>query len=257
VTNASHALPAHARAAGLYLKDISKSFGQVHALSHVNLSVEPGEILAIVGDNGAGKSTLIKVISGVHQPDSGTIAVDGVERHLRSPADARNAGIATVFQDLALVECLDVATNMFIGQLPTRGPFVDKPRMEADTRRLLDDLGVTVKSVRTPIGMLSGGQRQIVAIARGMRAGASVVLLDEPTAALGVRETAHAADLIRSLRSRGAAVICVSHDMGFVFEVADRIQVMRLGQTAGVRRVPETSKSDIISLITGVRRDDN
>src|SRR5262249_52265739 len=158
-----------------------------------------------------------------------------------TPADARRAGIATVFQDLALVECLDAATNMYIGQLPTRGWLVDRRKMEVDTRRLLDELGVTVKSVRTPIGMLSGGQRQIVAIARGLRTGASVVLLDEPTAALGVRETAHAAELIGSLRTRGAAVILVSHDLSFVFEVADRIQVLRLGQTNGVRQTAATN----------------
>ena len=247
---------AGARAGGLRLKGISKAFGQVQALSNVDLEVSPGEILAIVGDNGAGKSTLIKTISGVHRADRGSIAVDGVERHFHSPADAREAGIATVFQDLALVEVLDVATNMHIGQLPRRGWFVDRARMERDTRELLDSLKVTVKSVRTPIGMLSGGQRQIVAIARAMRNGASVVLLDEPTAALGVRETAHAADLIRSLRERGAAVICISHDMSFVFEIADRVHVMRLGRTAGVRRVDETDRNEVVGLITGAISND-
>ena len=238
-------------AGGLRLRGVSKAFGQVQALTNVDLHVEPGEILAIVGDNGAGKSTLIKTISGVYRPDSGSLLVEGVERQFHSPADAREAGIATVFQDLALVEVLDVATNMYIGQLPRRGWFVDRARMERDTRALLDSLKVTVKSVRTPIGMLSGGQRQIVAIARAMRTGASVVLLDEPTAALGVRETAHAANLIRSLRDRGAAVICISHDMGFVFEIADRVHVMRLGRTAGTRRIAETDRSEVVALITG------
>ncbi len=241
---------------GLSLRGVSKAFGQVQALTNVDLNVSPGEILAIVGDNGAGKSTLIKAVCGVYRPDSGTIAVDGQEQHFSSPADAKKAGIATVFQDLALVEVLDVATNMYIGQLPTRGWFVDKAKMERDTRELLDALKVTVRSVRTPIGMLSGGQRQIVAIARAMRTGARVVLLDEPTAALGVRETAHAAKLINSLRERGAAVICISHDMGFVFEMADRVQIMRLGRTAAVRKVKDTDKSEVVSLITGATSDE-
>jgi ABC-type sugar transport system ATPase subunit len=243
-------------AGGLRLRGVTKAFGQVQALSDVDLDVTPGEILAIVGDNGAGKSTLIKTVSGVYRADRGSVAVDGVERRFHSPADAREAGIATVFQDLALVEVLDVATNMYIGQLPTRGWFVDRARMERDSRKLLDDLKVTIQSVRTPIGMLSGGQRQIVAIARAMRTGARVVLLDEPTAALGVRETVHAANLIRSLRERGAAVICISHDMNFVFEIADRVHVMRLGRTAGVRELSQTSKNEVIALITGAARDE-
>jgi ABC-type sugar transport system ATPase subunit len=243
-------------AGGLRLRGITKAFGQVRALSDVDLDVTPGEILAIVGDNGAGKSTLIKTVSGVYRADRGTVAVDGIERRFHSPADARAAGIATVFQDLALVEVLDVATNMYIGQLPTRGWFVDRARMERDSRKLLDDLNVTIQSVRTPIGMLSGGQRQIVAVARAMRTGARVVLLDEPTAALGVRETIHAANLIRSLRERGAAVICISHDMNFVFDIADRVHVMRLGRTAGVRELSHTSQNEVIALITGAARDE-
>jgi ABC-type sugar transport system ATPase subunit len=198
----------------------------------------------------------MKTICGVYRPDSGRISVGGVEAQFHSPADAKRAGIATVFQDLALVEVLDVATNMYIGQLPTRGGFVDRPKMERDTRQLLDSLKVTVRSVRTPIGMLSGGQRQIVAIARAMRTGARVVLLDEPTAALGVRETAHAAKLIGSLRERGAAVICISHDMGFVFDIADRVQVMRLGRTAAVREIKRTDRSEVVSLITGATADE-
>ena len=246
---------AGASRAGLKLAGISKSFGQIEALKRVDLEAEPGEILAIVGDNGAGKSTLIKIVSGVYTPDDGQIWVGGRQIAPQAPADARMAGIATVFQDLALVETLDVSMNMFIGQFPTKNGFVDRRRMERESREFLDELGVTVSSVRTKIGMLSGGQRQIVAIARAMRLGASVVLLDEPTAALGVRETAHAAGLIRSLKTRGAAVICISHDISFVFEVADRILVMRLGEVAGVRRVAETTKDEIIGLITGARQD--
>jgi ABC-type sugar transport system ATPase subunit len=235
----------------LRLTGITKRFGHVTALHDVDLTAYDGRILAVLGDNGAGKSTLIKVISGVHQPDAGELWVGDRQVTLRSPADARAAGVATVFQDLALVEVLDVSTNMFLGQFPRRGWFVDRKAMDRQSRAFLDELKVTVASVKTEIGMLSGGQRQIVAIARAMRTGAQIVLLDEPTAALGVRETAHAAELIRALRDRGAAVICVSHDMNFVFEVADRVQVIRLGHVAGVRDIATTSREEVIGLITG------
>jgi ABC-type sugar transport system ATPase subunit len=242
-------------APALELRGVSKRFGRVVAMEDVDLSVRAGEILAIVGDNGAGKSTLIKAISGVHRPDSGEVLVGGVAQQFTSPAEARAAGIATVFQDLALVECLDVSTNMFIGQLPMKGFFVDRKKMDTESRRFLDDLNVTVDDVHTQIGMLSGGQRQIIAIARAVRAGAKTVLLDEPTAALGVRETQHAADIITALREAGNAVIVVSHDMEFVFAFADRIQVMRLGKVAGVRRTADTSRDEIIGLITGAKRE--
>ena len=235
----------------LELRGIRKTFGHVSALKGVDLAAYPGEILAVVGDNGAGKSSLIRTISGVYRPDEGAILVHGEEHTFPNPAAARAAGIATVFQDLALIEVLDVATNMFIGQYPRRGPFVRRKAMEREARAFLDELGVSVASVRTEIGMLSGGQRQIVAIARAMRTGGQVVLLDEPTAALGVRETAQAADMIRTLRERGNAVIVVSHDMSLVFELADSIQVMRLGDVAGVRRRADTTRDEIIGLITG------
>lgn len=239
----------------LKLTGISKSFGHVTALEGVNLSAYGGEILAIVGDNGAGKSTLIKVISGVYQPDEGQIEVKEQPVLLATPASARSAGIATVFQDLALVECLDVSTNMFIGQFPKKGWFVDRKRMDLESRKFLDDLKVTVSDVHTQIGMLSGGQRQIVSIARAVRIGADVVLLDEPTAALGVRETRHAADIISSLRDAGNAVILVSHDMEFVFSYADRIQIMRLGKVAGVLKRTETTREEVIALITGAKQE--
>jgi len=238
-------------AAELELRGITKRFGHVTALSNVDLVGYPGKVLAVVGDNGAGKSTLIKIVSGVHRPDDGEIRISGNQLAFRNPADARQAGVATVFQDLALVEVLDVSTNMFLGQFPRRGWFVDRKAMDAESRAFLDELKVTVPSVKTEIGMLSGGQRQIIAVARAMRTGAQIVLLDEPTAALGVRETAHAVGLIRELRDRGNTVICVSHDMNFVFDVADRVQVMRLGQVAGVRDIAGTSKEEVIGLITG------
>ena len=239
------------RAADLELRGITKRFGQVTALAGVDLAAYAGQILAVLGDNGAGKSTLIKIISGVYQQDDGEIRVAGDQVAFRSPADSRHAGVATVFQDLALVEVLDVSTNMFLGQFPRRGWFIDRKAMDTQSRAFLEEHKVTVASIKTEIGMLSGGQRQIVAIARAMRTGARIVLLDEPTAALGVRETAHAANLIRELRDQGTTVICVSHDMNFVFDVADRVQVMRLGRVAGVRDVTATTKDEVIGLITG------
>ncbi|KQZ86093.1 sugar ABC transporter ATP-binding protein [Microbacterium sp. Root166] len=235
----------------LQLRSITKSFGHVTALQDVALDAYPGEILAVVGDNGAGKSSLIRTISGIYRPDAGHLTVDGEVRHFHTAADAREAGIATVYQDLALVEVLDVATNMFLGQIPRRGFFADRARMERESREFLNELKVTVSSVRTQIGMLSGGQRQIIAIARAMRTGGHIALLDEPTAALGVRETAQAAEMISTLRDRGNAVIIVSHDMSLVLELADRIQVMRLGRVAGVRKRSETTREEIIALITG------
>lgn len=238
-------------AAALRLTGITKSFGHISALSGVDLEVRAGEVLALLGDNGAGKSTLVKIMSGLYQPDAGEISVAGAARHFSTPADSRNAGVATVYQDLALVEVLDVATNMFLGQFPHRGPFVDRRRMVRETQEFLSSLKVTVADVRTPVGMLSGGQRQIIAIARAIRLGADTVLLDEPTAALGVRETAQAADMIRTLRDQGKAVVLITHDMELVFEIATRAQVLRLGRVAGVRDVASTSREEIVGLITG------
>jgi ABC-type sugar transport system ATPase subunit len=243
------------RVPALALRGISKSFGHINALTGVDLDVCSGEVLALLGDNGAGKSTLVKIMSGLYAPDAGEIQVSGTVRHFTTPSHAQRAGVATVYQDLALVEVLDVATNMFIGQVPTRHGFVDRRRMVRETEAFLASLNVTVPSVRTPIGMLSGGQRQIVAIARAIRLGADTVLLDEPTAALGVRETAQAADLIATLRDQGKAVILVTHDMELVFKVADRALVLRLGRASGTRQVADTDRDEIVGLITGSRTD--
>jgi simple sugar transport system ATP-binding protein/D-xylose transport system ATP-binding protein len=181
--------------------------------------------------------------------------VGGEDVHFNSPADARRAGISTVQQDLALVEVLDIATNLYLGDFPKRGLLVDRKRMEREATELLRRLNVRVSSVLTPVGSLSGGQRQIVAISRAVRLdNARVVLLDEPTAALGVQETAHVGEIIQNLRASGKAVVLISHDMEFVFEHADRIQVMRLGKTAPALRVAETSRDEIIALITGAKQ---
>jgi simple sugar transport system ATP-binding protein/D-xylose transport system ATP-binding protein len=236
------------------IQGLAKSFGSVSALSSVDLSAYPGEMHAIVGDNGAGKSTLIKIITGIHNGDSGEIWISGQQVSLRhAAADASALGIAVVYQDLALVECLDISANMAIGNLPRRFGFVlDKGRMDREASKVLTDLKVRVGDVRTPVGLLSGGQRQVVAISRAIRMDKPIVLLDEPTAALGVRESAHVGDMLIELKRAGKAVICVSHDLEFVFRHADRITVLRLGETVGVRRVAETGRDEIVAMITGL-----
>lgn len=255
VSPADRTAQAPSGAAALELHEVTKKFGHVTALEGVDLHVRRGEILALLGDNGAGKSTLVKIMSGLHQPDHGTVTVDGARSHFASPAQAREAGVATVYQDLALVEVLDVATNMFIGQIPKRRLLADRRRMLRESREFLASLNATVASVETPIGMLSGGQRQVIAIARALRLGAATVILDEPTAALGVRETALVRDMIVSLKSQNNAVIIVTHDMELMFQIADRAQILRLGRVAGVREVAATTREEIVGLITGAVTD--
>lgn len=240
------------RMPALELRGIGKSFGNVTALSHVDLAAHAGTIHALVGDNGAGKSTALKIMCGMHHPDQGQIRLSGAIVALRDAAQAHAHGISVVHQDLALVECLDIATNMALGAIPRRGRLrLDRRRMESEAAAVLEKLKVRVGSVRTPVGLLSGGERQIVAIARAVRMDLPIILLDEPTAALGVRETAHVADILGELRRQGKAVICISHDMDFVFRNADAITVMRLGRSLATRRVGDTSRDEIIGLITG------
>lgn len=241
----------------LTLRGATKNFGHVQALHHADLDVYPGEIHGIVGDNGAGKSTMLKILSGLHRPDDGVLTVGGAAVDFVNPSDAKSHGIATVYQDLALVECLDIATNLHLGDVPKRRGFVDRRRMERDAEKVLSDLKVRVGSVRTPVGMLSGGQRQIVAISRAVRLeSAKVVLLDEPTAALGVQERAQVGEIIATLREAGKALILICHDLEFVFEYCDRITVMRLGRTVATRERTATDRDEIIGLITGARIQD-
>jgi ABC-type sugar transport system ATPase subunit len=237
----------------LELRDVAKAFGQVRALNRVDLAAHRGEIHAIVGDNGAGKSTMLKIVAGIHAADEGELLLDGEPVVLRGgTAEAHERGIAVVYQDLALVECLDIATNMALGNLPRRNRLmVDRKRMQRQAKEVLDELKIRVGSVDTSVGLLSGGERQIVAIARAVRLDTPIVLLDEPTAALGVRETAHVGGILRQLREHGKAVICISHDLEFVFENADRITVMRLGTSVATREVRDTSRDEIVGLITG------
>jgi ABC-type sugar transport system ATPase subunit len=243
-----------APAPALQIKGLAKSFGSVSALSHVDFAAYPGEMHAIVGDNGAGKSTLIKIITGIHHGDSGEIWVSGQQVPLRhAAADVSSLGIAVVYQDLALVECLDISANMAIGNLPRRFGFIlDRGRMDREAGAVLTELKVRVGDVKTPVGLLSGGQRQVVAISRAIRMDKPIVLLDEPTAALGVRESAHVGDMLIELKRAGKTVICVSHDLEFVFKHADRITVLRLGETVGSRKVSETGRDEIVAMITGL-----
>jgi ABC-type sugar transport system ATPase subunit len=229
-----------------------KAFGHVVALRDASLAAHAGEVLAVVGDNGAGKSTMIKVIAGVHPMDTGELLVDDRPVTLAGPAHARALGISTVFQDLALVESLDIAANMYLGRLPRRwGIFVDRRKMIDGAADVLHELRIQFPSVRVPVGTLSGGQRQGVAVARAVLQQGRVVLMDEPTAALGVRETRHVVQIIQELRGRGKAVILISHDLELVFGIADRIQVLRLGQVQGVRRIDDTDRREIVGMITG------
>ena len=241
----------------LEVADGWKSFGHVTALRDVKLNAYPGEVLAILGDNGAGKSTLVKVLAGVHNLDAGELRINGETVDRTSPRLARQHGVSTVFQDLAVIETLDVAANMFLGQQIRRGwIFANRRRMFAEAADSLAALGVRVPSVRAQLGELSGGQRQGVAIARAVREDNPIVLMDEPTAALGVRETAHVGEIIRELKRRGKCVILVSHDLEFVFKVADRMLIMRLGGVQGLRNTASTDHQEVVAMITGIAGDD-
>jgi ribose transport system ATP-binding protein len=236
----------------LEIRDASKAFGHVVALDRASLMAYSGEVLAVVGDNGAGKSTMVKLLSGVHAMDSGEVLIDDERVSIGSPANAQRLGISCVFQDLALVEVLDIAANIYLGRPLRRGIFLDRRSMIERSADLLRELKIRVPSVRVPVGALSGGQRQGVAIARAVLQRGRVIVMDEPTAALGVRETQHVEEIIGELRAGGRAVVLVSHDLELVFRIADRIQVMRLGRVQGVRRRANTTREEIVGLITGL-----
>ena len=240
---------ATARQPILKLSNVSKHFGAVSALTDIELEVHAGEVVALVGDNGAGKSTLVKILAGVHQPTSGTIEFDGQTVTLDSPGKALEYGIATVFQDLALCENLDVVANLFLGHeiSPLQ---LDEVAMEVKAWTLLQELAARIPSVREPVASLSGGQRQTVAIARSLLLNPKIIMLDEPTAALGVAQTAEVLNLIERVRERGLGVIIISHNMEDVRAVADRIVVLRLGRNKGIF-TPDASNQDLVAAITG------
>jgi D-xylose transport system ATP-binding protein len=234
----------------LRLQGISKTFGAVAALTDIDLDVAAGQVVAVVGDNGAGKSTLVKVLSGVHPPTAGTILFEGREVAVPSPAEAHAMGIATVYQDLALCENLNVVENLFLGQ--ELGPLrLDEVAMETRSWELLRQLSAKIPTVRVPIASLSGGQRQTVAIARSLLGEPKIIILDEPTAALGVAQTAEVLNLVERLRERGLGVIMISHNMADVKAVADTVVVLRLGRNNGVFDVQDVSSEEIVAAITG------
>lgn len=235
----------------LALRGVSKRFGAVQALTDVELEVHAGEVVALVGDNGAGKSTLVKTIAGVHPIDEGVIEWDGKTVQINKPHDAQHLGIATVYQDLALCDNIDVVGNLYLGRELQKRGVLDEVEMERRSRELLQTLSIRIPSVRIPIASLSGGQRQTVAIARSMLGAPKLVILDEPTAALGVEQTAQVLDLVERLRERGHAVLLISHNMADVKAVADKVAVLRLGRNNGVFEVKTTSQEEIISAITG------
>ena len=245
----------------LQARGLVKRYGHVVALAGADLELYPGEILAVIGDNGAGKSTLIKALSGALQPDEGEIRLAGEPVHFRSPGDARRAGIETVYQDLAVAPSLDIAANIFLGrEQRRRGPLgfllrmMDKRAMRREATRHFAELRIGVTSITQPVETLSGGQRQGVAVARAAAWGSRLVIMDEPTAALGVKETRQVLDLILQVRERGLPVILISHDMPHVFEVADRIHIMRLGRRVAVVTPQSHSMPEAVAIMTGAAR---
>jgi fructose transport system ATP-binding protein len=255
--------PTETRTPVLSARRLVKTYGHVVGLDGVSLELFPGEVLAIIGDNGAGKTTLIKCLTGAEIPDEGEIELDGKRVHFRRPQDAREAGIETVYQSLAVSPALDVAANMYLGRELRRPGFlgsvlrmVDTKTMRTRARDELTELGIsTLQDVAVPIENLSGGQRQAVAVARAAAFGSKVVVLDEPTAALGVRESNQVLDLIKRLRERGIPVILISHNMPHVFEVADRIHIQRLGKKAATITPQSHSMTDAVAIMTGAKRE--
>ena len=240
----------------LETRDITKRFGGLTAVDHVSIGLRRGEALAVLGDNGAGKSTLIKIISGVHRPDEGKILIGGVETRIESPMDALAKGIETIYQDLALAENLDVGANIFLGRERMRRSLgilrvLDDQSMREEAQKVLDRLDIKIPSLKKTIRTLSGGQRQAVAISRSIYWDAKVLIMDEPTAALGVAEQAKVLNLVRTLKEHGIGIIIISHQMYDVFQVADLLAVMRRGLLVGERRIRDTTPDEVVGLIVG------
>jgi ABC-type sugar transport system ATPase subunit len=237
----------------LEAENVSKRFGGVHALKEVSLTLFPGEVLALAGDNGAGKSTLIKIISGVHHPDGGSLRYEGREIKFDNPHQARDCGIETIYQDLALADNLDVGANVFLGREPVRKifglPFVDRRLMREEAEKTLQALEIHINRLAVPIGSLSGGQRQSVAIGRAIHWKARVLIMDEPTAALGVPEQRKVMEIIQRLKKNGVGVIFISHNLIDIFQVSDRILVLRRGEKVGERLISETNHDEVVRLM--------
>lgn len=239
------------------MRNISKSFGGLHALESVSIDLEPGEVVGLLGHNGAGKSTLIKVLSGAYTADSGEIFVNGKKALIRSPRDAKAYGIETIYQQLALAENLSAPANVFLGrELMTPMGTLDDDRMEAETRKALDRLDLKIKSLRESVRNLSGGQRQAIAIARAIYFNARVLIMDEPTAALGPQETAKVGELVKALKREGIGIFLISHDIHDVFDLCDRVTVLHNGRLVGTCRTSDVTKDDVLGMIILGKRPD-
>jgi ABC-type sugar transport system ATPase subunit len=242
-------------APALSLRHIHKSFGGIVAVEDLSLDVQPGEIVALVGDNGAGKSTVVKIVAGMHQPTSGEMRLAGELVHFADPSQSQAKGVQTVYQDLALAESQPVYMNLFLGREKTKGRFgkLDRAGMMGETEELMRELNVRIPSAKSTVRKLSGGQRQAVAIARATHWAINLVLMDEPTAALGVTETSKVEDIITGLRARNLAILIVSHNLDQVFRLSDHICVLRRGKQIGVRQTRQTDNNEIVSMITGLQ----
>ncbi|MFK7604328.1 ATP-binding cassette domain-containing protein [Deinococcus sp. SM5_A1] len=230
-------------------RGISKSFGGIHALEDVNVSLAPGEVLGLLGHNGAGKSTLIKMLSGAYTADAGQILINGQEVKLTSPRTAQKLGIETIYQNLALADNLDVAANIFLGRELLRGGALDEDTMELEARKVLDRLKVNLPDLKKPVFNLSGGQRQCIAISRAIYFKARVLIMDEPTAALGPQETHQVNELIKSLKTEGVGIFLISHDMHDVFDLADRVTVMKNGKVVGSALTSQITQDEVLEMI--------
>ncbi|SER03391.1 monosaccharide ABC transporter ATP-binding protein, CUT2 family [Faunimonas pinastri] len=243
-------MDAQNRAPLVDMRDIHISFGGVKAVDGVSIDLYPGEVVGLLGHNGAGKSTLIKILSGAYQPDAGEIYVNGEKADIHNPRDARKYNIETIYQTLALADNLKAAENLFLGrELTSRTGALDDVRMEAETRKILARLNPNFRKFASPVSALSGGQRQSVAIARAVYFNAKILIMDEPTAALGVQETAMVADLVKQLKSEGLGIFLISHDIHDVFDLADRVAVMKNGQLVGSAKVSDVSQDEVLGMI--------
>ncbi len=236
-------------------RNICKRFGKVEALDNVTLQLKENEILAVLGDNGAGKSTLIKILAGALKKDSGEIFLEGEKIDIEDPMHAKNLGIEVVYQDLALINCLNVYQNLFLArEIQKKFGFIkvlDKKAMEKQSNEKLAELGVSIKNIRAWVSKLSGGQRQSIAVAKAASFGKKIVILDEPTAALGVKESKHVLEIVKNLKAQGASIIIITHNMEHAFTVADRFFVLRLGRKVGVKKKSETNIDEIVKMIVG------
>lgn len=232
------------------MNDICLSFGGVRAVDHVSIDLNPGEVVGLLGHNGAGKSTLIKILSGAYRPDSGEIRINGEPVKIESPRDARRYNIETIYQTLALADNLDAASNLFLGrEIVTPTGMLNDAKMEAETRKIMARLNPNFRKLGVPVSALSGGQRQSVAIARAVYFNARILIMDEPTAALGVHETRMVADLIKELKAQGLGIFLISHDTREMLELCDRVSVMKNGQLIGTERVEDVTEDDILAMI--------